>query len=49
MTAAVLALSARGPTTIRNAACIGTSYPKFVENLRTLGATIEVITESDAA
>jgi 3-phosphoshikimate 1-carboxyvinyltransferase len=42
MTAAVLALVARGPTTIRDAACIGTSYPKFVATLRALGARVDV-------
>ncbi|MGH7440278.1 MAG: 3-phosphoshikimate 1-carboxyvinyltransferase [Polyangiaceae bacterium] len=42
MTAAVLGLVARGPTTIRDAACIATSYPKFVATLRGLGAQIDV-------
>jgi 3-phosphoshikimate 1-carboxyvinyltransferase len=42
MTAAVLALVARGPTTIRDAACIATSYPKFVGTLRALGARVDV-------
>jgi 3-phosphoshikimate 1-carboxyvinyltransferase len=42
MTAAVLALVARGPTTIRDAACIATSYPKFVATLRALGARVDV-------
>jgi 3-phosphoshikimate 1-carboxyvinyltransferase len=42
MTAAVLALVARGPTTIRDAACIATSYPKFVATLRGLGARVDV-------
>jgi 3-phosphoshikimate 1-carboxyvinyltransferase len=42
MTSAVLALVARGPTRIRDAACIATSYPKFVATLRALGAQVEV-------
>ncbi len=42
MTAAVMALVARGPSRIRGAACIATSYPKFVATLRALGARIEV-------
>jgi 3-phosphoshikimate 1-carboxyvinyltransferase len=42
MTAAVLALVARGPSRIRDAACIATSYPKFVGTLRALGARVDV-------
>jgi len=42
MTATVLALVARGPTRVRDAACIATSYPKFVATLRALGAQIDV-------
>jgi 3-phosphoshikimate 1-carboxyvinyltransferase len=42
MTAAVLALVARGPTRVRDAACIATSYPKFVATLRALGAQVDV-------
>jgi 3-phosphoshikimate 1-carboxyvinyltransferase len=42
MTAAVLALVARAPCRVRNAACIATSYPKFVATLRALGATIDI-------
>lgn len=42
MTAAVLALAARGPTRIRGAACIGSVFPKFVATLRALGARIDV-------
>ncbi len=45
MTAAVLALVAGGPCRIRDAACIATSYPKFVATLRALGARVDV--ESD--
>jgi 3-phosphoshikimate 1-carboxyvinyltransferase len=42
MTAAVLALVGRAPSRIRDAACIATSYPKFVATLRALGATIDI-------
>lgn len=42
MTAAVLALAARAPCRIRDAACIATSYPKFVATLRALGARVDV-------
>jgi len=42
MTAAVLALTARGPSRVRDAACIATSYPKFVATLRALGARVDV-------
>jgi 3-phosphoshikimate 1-carboxyvinyltransferase len=45
MTAAVLAFSARGPSRIRNAECIATSYPKFVATMRALGARIDVLDE----
>ncbi|EYF01975.1 3-phosphoshikimate 1-carboxyvinyltransferase [Chondromyces apiculatus] len=42
MAAAVLALCADGPSRVRDAACIATSFPRFVGTLRALGATIEV-------
>ena len=42
MTAAVLALVARAPSRVRNAACIATSYPKFVATLRALGVRVDV-------
>jgi 3-phosphoshikimate 1-carboxyvinyltransferase len=42
MTAAVLALAARAPSRVRDAACIATSWPKFVATLRALGARIDV-------
>jgi 3-phosphoshikimate 1-carboxyvinyltransferase len=42
MTASVLALLAKGPSRIRDAACIATSYPKFVATLRALGAKVDV-------
>jgi 3-phosphoshikimate 1-carboxyvinyltransferase len=42
MTACVLGLLAKGPTRVRDAACIATSFPKFVATLRALGARIDV-------
>ncbi len=42
MSAALLALCASGPSRIRDAACIGTSFPRFVGTLRALGASIDV-------
>lgn len=42
MTAAVLGLHGSGPTRIRDADCIGTSFPRFVGTLRALGAKIDV-------
>lgn len=42
MTAAVLALTARAPSRVRDAGCIATSYPKFVATLRGLGAKVDV-------
>ena len=41
MTAAVLALVAGGPTTIRDCDCIATSFPRFIGTLRALGARID--------
>jgi 3-phosphoshikimate 1-carboxyvinyltransferase len=42
MTAAVLGLVAAAPSRIRDAACIATSYPKFVATLRALGVRVDV-------
>lgn len=42
MTSAVLGLLASGPSRIRDAECIATSFPKFVGTLRALGAEIDV-------
>jgi 3-phosphoshikimate 1-carboxyvinyltransferase len=42
MTATVLGLVARGPSRVRDAACIATSYPKFIATLRALGARVDV-------
>lgn len=42
MTAAVLALVADGPSRVRDADCIATSFPRFVGTLRALGADIRV-------
>lgn len=44
MSAAVLALAADAPSTIRDVACIATSFPRFVGTLRALGARIDVQT-----
>jgi 3-phosphoshikimate 1-carboxyvinyltransferase len=41
MTAAVLALGARGPTKITDCDCIATSFPRFIGTLRALGARID--------
>jgi 3-phosphoshikimate 1-carboxyvinyltransferase len=43
MSAAVLALSGRAPTTIRDCDCIATSFPRFVGTLRALGAKIDAV------
>jgi 3-phosphoshikimate 1-carboxyvinyltransferase len=43
MTAAVLGLVADGPTRVRDAACIATSFPRFVGTLKALGAQVEVV------
>jgi len=42
MTAAVLALSGKGPSRLRDCDCIATSFPRFVGTLRALGARIDV-------
>ena len=42
MSAALLALLADAPSRIDDAACIGTSFPRFVGTLRALGARIDV-------
>ncbi|MBN1607943.1 MAG: 3-phosphoshikimate 1-carboxyvinyltransferase [Polyangiaceae bacterium] len=42
MTAAILGLVADGPTFIENVDCIATSFPRFVETLSALGATLRV-------
>jgi 3-phosphoshikimate 1-carboxyvinyltransferase len=42
MTAAVMALAAKAPSVVRDADCIGTSFPKFVGTLRALGARVDV-------
>ena len=41
MTAAVLALGGRGPSTIVDCDCIAASFPRFVGTLRALGARID--------
>lgn len=42
MTAAVLALAAKGPCRVRDVGNVATSFPRFVGTLRALGARIEV-------
>jgi len=42
MTAAVLGLVADGPVRVKDAACIRTSFPRFVGTMRALGAKVEV-------
>ena len=42
MTAAVLALGGRGPSTIVDCDCIGAIFPRFVGTLRALGARIDI-------
>lgn len=41
MSAAILGLLARGPSKITDCECIATSFPKFVDTLRSLGARID--------
>ncbi len=48
MTAVVLGLLGDGPTRVRDAGCIATSFPRFVGTMRALGANLEVI-EGDGA
>jgi 3-phosphoshikimate 1-carboxyvinyltransferase len=43
MAAAVLGLVARGPSRVRDASSIATSFPRFVGTLRALGARVEVV------
>jgi 3-phosphoshikimate 1-carboxyvinyltransferase len=43
MAAAVLGLVADGPSRVRDADCIQSSFPRFVGTLRALGARVEVI------
>lgn len=43
MTAAILGLVADGPTIVDDADCIATSFPGFVDMLRALGASVEVL------
>ncbi|MCL2725654.1 MAG: 3-phosphoshikimate 1-carboxyvinyltransferase [Polyangiaceae bacterium] len=42
MTAAVLALAGKSPSTIMDCDCIATSFPRFVGTLRALGARVDV-------
>jgi 3-phosphoshikimate 1-carboxyvinyltransferase len=43
MAATVLGLVARGPSRVRDASCIATSFPRFLGTLRALGARVEVV------
>jgi 3-phosphoshikimate 1-carboxyvinyltransferase len=49
MTAAILGLCADGPTRVNDAACIATSFPRFVGTLKALGAEIEVVKGQEEA
>lgn len=49
MTAVIMGLVADGPTRVRDADCIATSFPKFVGTLRALGARIDVSDASGGA
>ena len=40
MSAAVLGLTAQGRTVVNDSACIGTSFPGFVDTLVSLGADV---------
>ena len=41
MSASIAALTARGETTIRDAECVGVSYPAFFSTLRMLGGNVQ--------
>jgi len=43
MACSVLALASEGATTINDAWCVSKSYPSFFEDLRSLGADVEVV------
>ena len=43
MTAAILGLLARGPSVVRDAACVATSFPRFAGTLRALGANVRAV------
>ncbi|MBD3173546.1 MAG: 3-phosphoshikimate 1-carboxyvinyltransferase [Armatimonadia bacterium] len=45
MTGVIAGLAAEGESRVRDTACIDTSFPGFVEGLRTLGADVEEVTE----
>lgn len=42
MAMAVMALSANGPVTVRDVACVDTSYPLFWDHLRSIGADVRI-------
>lgn len=43
MACSVLALASEGATTINDAGCVSKSYPSFFDDLRSIGADVEVI------
>jgi len=45
MAAAVAGLAARGPVTVEGAEIIGESFPGFIDQMRDLGAALEVSPE----
>ncbi|MDP9023322.1 MAG: 3-phosphoshikimate 1-carboxyvinyltransferase [Actinomycetota bacterium] len=49
MTACVAATYATGPVEVRGFGCVATSYPSFLEHLRGLGGTVEVLDRPGAA
>jgi 3-phosphoshikimate 1-carboxyvinyltransferase len=42
MACAVLALASKGDTIINDAGCVSKSYPSFFDDLRSMGADVEV-------
>lgn len=43
MACAVAALKAHGETVIRNASCVNKSYPRFYQDLKSLGVSVEIM------
>jgi 5-enolpyruvylshikimate-3-phosphate synthase len=43
MAAAVAGLIAEGPTTITHGDCFNVSYPRFLDDMRSLGAKMELV------
>jgi 3-phosphoshikimate 1-carboxyvinyltransferase len=42
MACAVLAIASEGETTIKDAECVSKSYPSFFEDLKSIGANVEM-------